>query len=772
MGRLVKEWQQRNEKYQSEDWWQAQLLSDDEDEESLAGRGCERRPLPEDLESVTSADVRAVTQGIRRTKAESVSSVSTDTSSFADMWKQRLKEIEEQAAARYRKRGQGDENEAESEVTEDDVESVMSECGSLYNFCKKNKETLTPLERWRIKRIQFGWLKKDSETEPGAGADGEGEAQDAKVPALEDVNLTAYQSWKLRQQKRLGNEDKDAIVELSRAQDAAVARRRQRREEVLERSRRTLEESQSSSSGWDTESTVSGSTIPLSAFWQLASAQSPAPDDSASMLSGHTSISRARSTRSSASAQAPPQAPPTPMVPLPNLQGQGNEAVDLLSIQNWIANVVTETLNQKQGEMLMGGGSLPPSRAGSVLSLGTRSGRPTDDDKASMLSGASYTSGLSRGAGESVLSAGGTSNYSGYGSRKAKITKTSVPLYSLFQDQVDLRKLDSMDKEMKSEMRGKMASYELQKIATDNKRSTLFKKKKTKEDSDEEAGDDAEGMQKAASKYSPDPDRIPTRDLSHDPARILSRNPISDPAHYLAHNSSHNPARDSSCDPTRDRLDRSLVGSTGKFGVSTAEKDKVRSIDKWLSDIRAPSQYTSPGRAVPGGEVTEPEYEFCSRGRVSDGSFQSEEDYASSTVAEEDFSSCSFSGYEDEPSSELPYRSKGFPPSTDTLSNTLEESQSYRAQRRCASEEKEGGEEARGSTAKRTFSHDQDPQAQPRRGGRGEEEEDEEVSAFISRCRQRSKMLVEEEELDEDDVVGAWRRQQAAKRRVQKESDS
>ena len=793
--RMVKEWQQRNEKYQNEDWWQAQLMC--EDEESLPGG--KRRSLPEDLESVTSADVRAVTDGIRRNYAESVSSVTTDTSSCADIWKQRLKEIEEQAAARYKGRGQEDD-ESESgggAGGEDDTESLISESGSLYNFCKKNKDSLTPLERWRVKRIQFGWNKKDAEAEKGAGGEGgEGEAQGAKAPALEDVNLTAYQSWKLRQQKKLGGEDKDAVVELSRAQDPAVARRRQRREEVLERSRRTLEESQSSC-GWETESTVSASTIPLSAFFQLASAQSPGPDDSASVISSRSarsSVSRARSTRSSAT--APPQAPLTPIVPLP---GQGNEAVDLLSIQNWIANVVTETLIQKQGELLMGGGSLPPSRAGSVLSLGAASaipGRPMEDDKASMLSGASYSTGLSRGAGESVLSGGGTSSYSGYGSRRAKITKTSVPLCSLFQDQVDLRKLDSMDKEMKLEMRGKMASYELQKIASDNKRSTLFKKKKKEAESDEEAEDDSEATPKGTSKYptrvsDPDPTRVSTRDLTYGTTRALNRISTRDSTNTPTRFSACNPtpevtristrdlgpdsARDltpriSSRDPAVDRWDRPSAGSAGRFSSSAAERDKVSSIDKWLSDISAPPRYPQPDRAVPGEETSESEYDFSSRRRASESSFQSEEEYASSTAADEDVSSCSFRGNDGDPTSEVPYHSRKFPSARDPLSNGLKESQSYREPRRYTSEEEEEEEAERGYAVRRTFPRYQDGQSEPRRGGR--EEEEEEVSSFINRCRQRSKMQVEEE-LDEDDVIGAWRRQQEAKRRAAyKDSDS
>ncbi|KAG5851599.1 hypothetical protein ANANG_G00053360 [Anguilla anguilla] len=374
VGRLVKEWQQRNERYQDEGWWQAQLLSDDEDEESVAG-GRRRRPLPEDLESVTSADVRAVTEGIRRTHAESVSSVATDTSSYADMWKQRLKEIEEQAAARYKGRSQDDDSESGAGSGDEEVESVLSEPGSLYNFCKKNKDTLTPLERWRVKRIQFGWNKKDAEAEQGRGGR---RGRGGRGPGGQGA--------------RAGGREPDSLSELEDAAAEEAGRGGQRRHRGAEPGAGLgagQEEAAAGGGAGALAAHAGGEPVLLRlgdgehaerehhpALRLLAAGlrPQPRPDDSASVLSGRSSASRARSARSSAT--APPQAPPTPMVPLPNLQGQGNEAVDLLSIQNWIANVVTETLMQKQGEMLMGGGSLPPSRAGSVLSLGHTPGGP------------------------------------------------------------------------------------------------------------------------------------------------------------------------------------------------------------------------------------------------------------------------------------------------------------------------------------------------------------------------------------------------------------
>uniref|UniRef100_H3CY25 Dual specificity phosphatase 27 n=1 Tax=Tetraodon nigroviridis TaxID=99883 RepID=H3CY25_TETNG len=488
---MINDWQRRNERYQSEDWWEAQLNSDDEED----GLGLE------EVESITSEDVRAVKDRVRRrTKRAPSDAVSTSScTSYSDLWKQRLREIEEEAAARYcRKEEEETSESANTDAVEDrvkkideEVESILSDTTSMYNFCQKNKDKMTPLERWRVKRIQFGWNKKDREdgdkSSVGDGENGEGET---RKPSLQEVNLTAYQSWKLRQQKRLGEENKDEILELSRGEDSKTAKRRQRREELLERSRKTLEESQSVC-GWDGESCLSGGTVPLSAFW--AGAGVTANDDSASVLS----VSQPHGSRSLVSGSGVhPEAAVPPLVPVPCVPGPGGEPmVNLSSIQNWIANVVSETIRQKQSEMSLP----PPSRAGSELSCGGAasliSGYGRDDDKASLLSGASYPSAPSQGGGRalSVLSGSGSSSVSGLsgkgsaysshlGARKNKITTTSVPLFSLFQDEVDMGKLDAMDKEIKSEMRGKMAVYERKKILEENKRSTLYKKKKHEED--------------------------------------------------------------------------------------------------------------------------------------------------------------------------------------------------------------------------------------------------------------------------------------------------
>ncbi|TKS66494.1 Inactive dual specificity phosphatase 27 [Collichthys lucidus] len=523
---MIREWQRRNEKYQNDDWWEKQLNSDDEDGESLAeGRPRKTKEgVDADVESITSEDVQAVKERVkRRTRRPPSDTMSTSScTSYSDLWKQRLREIEEQAAARYRKKE--DDEGSESTATDggeggkkkidEEMESLLSDTSSMYNFCHKNKEKMSPLERWRVKRIQFGWNKKDREdgekSSIGDGENGDGEGQ-TKTPSIQDVNLTAYQSWKLRQQRRYGEENTDEILEMSRGEDSAAVKRRQKREEILERSRKTLEESQSMC-GWENESCVSGGTIPLSAFWAGAGVTGPpsvANDDNMSMLSGRSSVissvSQARSTRSAKSTvPVNPMTPVPPILPVPTVQGPGGEPmVNLASIQNWIANVVTETIKQKQTEMSLP----PPSRAGSDLSFSGAtsmiSGRSMDDDKASLLSGASYSSGLSQGRGRaaSVLSGGGQSGVTGItgrgsalgsslgttlGSKKNKITTTSVPLFSLFQDQVNMGKLDAMDKEIKTEMRGKIATYEKKKILEDNKRSTLYKKKKPKEDEEEE----------------------------------------------------------------------------------------------------------------------------------------------------------------------------------------------------------------------------------------------------------------------------------------------
>ncbi|MGH0120235.1 UNVERIFIED_CONTAM: hypothetical protein FKN15_056560 [Acipenser sinensis] len=528
---MIREWQSRNERYQSEDWWQSQLMSEGK-AFSTSDRG--------DLESVNSLDIRTLKErltasGIGRVCSDSIS---TEDSS-ADLWTQRLREIEDQAAARYGRDGQKgkDSTEKVRKVKDIDEESLFSQTSSLYNFCKKNKDKLTPLERWKIKRIEFGWNKKDAESAGSKKTDGSGEqAEGEENTPVGEVNLSAYQNWKLKHQKKLGTENKDEIVELGKGEDTASVKRKQRREEILERSRKTLEESQSMC-GWETESSLSGS-IPLSALWPNMPAKS-VNDDTASMLSmqsNRSSISR--------STQGLPQAH---MIPLPDIQVGSDDRISLASIQDWIANVVTETIVQKQNELLMQS-SVPPSHSPSVMSMGSRTGavgKNIDDDKTSLLSmqsGASYASSLLRQKDmrntdtQSVMSCGSLSE--GFGS-KQKITRTSKPLYSLFADDIDLKKLDTKEKEMKSEMRGKMFEYKKEKIAADNKRSTLFKKKKAKD-------------------YSEDED-----DLTGTSGRNSHKN--------------------------LDKIDTTSSISGRYSSLGTDGSDRENSIDKWLSDVKATS---------------------------------------------------------------------------------------------------------------------------------------------------------------------------------------
>ncbi|KAM4711216.1 serine/threonine/tyrosine-interacting-like protein 2 [Anableps anableps] len=729
---MIREWQRRNEKYQSDEWWEAQLNSEEDRDSVTGGRPKKTKQEDDDAESVTSEDIRAVKERLKhRNKRASLDAMSTSScTSYSDLWKQRLKEIEEQAAARYRKKE--DDEGSESTATEGgnknidvEIDSILSDTSSMYNFCQKNKEKMTPLERWRIKRIQFGWNKKDREDgEKSSVADGE---EEPKTPSFQDVNLTAYQAWKLRQQKRLGEENTDEILELSRAEDSATIKRRQRREEILERSKKTLEESQSMC-GWEAESCVSGGTIPLSAFWAgagVTGSPSVTNDDNISMLSGRSSVissvSQPRSTRSTQSAvQAMP-----PILPVPTVQGPAGEPmVNLASIQNWIANVVTETIKQKQSEMSLP----PPSRAGSELSFGGApsmlAGRVVEDDKASLLSGASYSSALSkdRGRAASVLSGGGSSNISALsgrrstlgsdlgstlGSKKNKITTTSVPLFSLFQDQVNLGKLDAIEKEIKSEMRDKMETYEKKKILEDNKRSTLYKKKKPKEDEDEEQEQDRkrkeeEFLEETKKKEKP----------------------------------------------------KRSYGLSGCLNLNTAlEKDRDTSIDNWLKSVRPPPKKLSSGaEADPSQDpyddldASASEFDFSSHR----GSFAVEED------DEETFGVTS--RYQSRFREDLPSKN------ADYSCNGFTQSHSYSQAGRSYEESDEGTESF---LTKRRFAHDsryENSEAEGSRRRREEASDDEEddIETFIAQTRQRIRARAAAE-AEDDEVLSAWRAQQEAK---------
>ncbi|XP_056353091.1 serine/threonine/tyrosine-interacting-like protein 2 isoform X2 [Oenanthe melanoleuca] len=494
----IHDWQRRNEKYQMAG------TAREEDGECSMGGG----PYPSgefsDVESVSSFEIRTLKKQLeasfsrtRRSRTGSVSSEST-----WDMWNQRLLEIEKEAAQRYHSRNKtcGERQSPETGRKERDVdeESVFSDssCSSFYNFCQKNKDKLTPLERWKVKRIQFGFHKKDLEpsSAPSPAEDGnQARQEETEGKSLSDIDLTAYQAWKMKRQKKVGSESsKEEFVEFAKTEDSASAKKKQRRVELLERSKKILEESQSMCS-WETESTMSGS-IPLSAFWPSASSASGA-DDAASALSMQTNHSSLSQSRSCTGAMQMPN------IPLPNLPVGPGDTISMASIQNWIANVVSETIAQKQNEILM---LSRPSSAMACLSGDT--GRRADDDKVSLLSAQSGSSlaasqlhqqELRRAESQSVLSCNTSASTRTEGtSSNMKTTQTSKPLYSLFADDVDLKKLRRKEKEMQMEMREKMSDYQVEKVIRDNKRSTLFKKKVTKAE-ENETEDDRESTTKS-----------------------------------------------------------------------------------------------------------------------------------------------------------------------------------------------------------------------------------------------------------------------------------
>ncbi|NXQ83206.1 DUS27 phosphatase, partial [Nyctibius grandis] len=480
----IHDWQRRNEKYQMEG----------SPREEDGGSSMGGRPYPSgefsDVESVSSFEIRTLKQQLeassfsrmRRSRTGSMSSEST-----WDMWNQRLVEIEKEAAQRYRSKNKngGERQSPETGRKERDVdeESVFSDSSSFYNFCQKNKDKLTPLERWKVKRIQFGFHKKDLESSSAAspaedGSQAGGEGTEGK--SLSDINLSAYQAWKMKRQKKLGTESKEEFVEFAKSEDSASAKKKQRRVELLERSKKILEESQSMCS-WETDSTMSGS-IPLSAFWPSAPSASGA-EDAASAMSMQTNHSSLSQTRSSTGAMQPQM----PSIPPPNLPVGPADTISMASIQNWIANVVSETIAQKQNEIMML--SRPSSAMASSIMSGDL-GRRVDDDKVSLLSAQSGSSlatsqlrqqDMHRAESQSVLSCSTSVSARTEGtSSHLKTTQTSKPLYSLFADDVDLKKLRRKEKEMQMEMREKMSDYQIEKVISDNKRSTLFKKKMTK----------------------------------------------------------------------------------------------------------------------------------------------------------------------------------------------------------------------------------------------------------------------------------------------------
>ncbi|XP_061688160.1 serine/threonine/tyrosine-interacting-like protein 2 [Syngnathoides biaculeatus] len=704
LDKMIHEWQRRNEQYQSDEWWEAQLNSDEED-------GASNKWADADVESVTSEDVRALKERLKRrnTRPPMDAASTSSCTSYADLWKQRLREIEEEASARYRKKdnGEGDESDETQEQErknkiDDEMESILSDTTSMYNFCQKNKEKMTPLERWRVKRIHFGWNKKDREDgeKSSAGDDEKSNGVEATTPSFEDVNLTAYQAWKRRQQRRLGEENMEEILELSRGEDSTAIKRRQKREEILERSKKTLEESQSMC-GWENDSCVSGATIPLSAFWAGAGITGPPTvinDDNTSMISGQSSVrssaSQACGTRSTHS-----NLQPAPISSVPTVQGaSGEPMVNLASIQNWIANVVTETIKQKQSEMSLP----PPSLAGSELSFGAPtsviSGRGGDDDKTSVLSRQAYSSSTSqaRDRTSSVLSGSGYSGVSAQGSvlegKKNKITTTSVPLFSLFQDQVNLGKLDAIDKEIKSEMRGKMATYEKKKIMEDNKRSTLYKKKKPKEDEDE-----AEEKRK---------------DEFFEETKKKKQKPVK------------------------------TFGLSGCLNLNPAlESDKNTSVDEWLKSVRPPPRKSaSSAEEDPYDDIdgSASQFDFCSR-RASCASEDYDKTYGGTSAY---------------------LTQRHMNPSADEVEYSSIDNDHSQGRRSYGKDD-----ERNDHSSRRNFTnHSQYKCNNTVRGGQETDGDDEEedVATFIAQTRQRIRARAAAEGPD-DEVLAAWRAQQEAK---------
>lgn len=492
--RIIQEWQSRNERYQAKGHKQWNREEDEEEENSYTGRR-RRHTLSESSasESVSSHDIRVLKQQLKRTsqsRHERHRSDSESTESTWDMWNERLVEIEKEAARKYRSKSKREELDADSEagsrVREDDEESVLSEASSFYNFCSRNKDKLTALERWKVKRIQFGFHKKDSEAVDGGSEDGTEEATGEKN--LSDVNLTAYQAWKLKHQKKVGNENKEEVVEMSKGEDTALAKKRQRRLELLERSRQTLEESRSMGS-WEGDSSTASRSIPLSAFWSAAPSVS-ADGDTVSVLSAQSQHSHLSQPASN-----------MPTTPLPNLPVGPGDTISIASIQNWIANVVNETLAQKQNEMLM------LSRAPSAASMrAAPAASCLGDDQLSVLSTSlggclpPQSQGRPSSDVQSVLSSTSSLTSRAEGSEN-KVRGTSKPIYSLFADNVNLKELGRKEKEMQMELQEKMSEYKMEKLASDNKRSSLFKKKKAKDDEDISVGDRDEDTDSAIGSF-------------------------------------------------------------------------------------------------------------------------------------------------------------------------------------------------------------------------------------------------------------------------------
>ncbi|NXD87213.1 DUS27 phosphatase, partial [Halcyon senegalensis] len=738
----IHDWQRRNEKYQMEGPHR------EEDGDSNMGG----RPYPSgvfsDVESVSSFEIRTLKQQLeassfsrmRRSRTGSTSSEST-----WDMWNQRLLEIEKEAAQRYHSKNKNyrERQSPETGRKERDVdeESVLSDSSSFYNFCQKNKDKLTPLERWKVKRIQFGFHKKDLEpssssvpspAEDGSQAGGEG----TEGKSLSDVNLTAYQAWKMKRQKKVGSESKEEFVEFAKSEDSASAKKKQRRVELLERSKKILEESQSMCS-WETGSTMSGS-IPLSAFWPSVLSASGA-EDAASALSMQTNHSSLSQTRSSTGAMQPQM----PSTPLPNLPVGPGDTISMASIQNWIANVVSETIAQKQNEIMML--SRPSSAMASSVMSGDL-GRRVDDDKVSLLSAQSGPSlaasqlrqqDMHRAESQSVLSCNTsvTTRTEGTNSNM-KTTQTSKPLYSLFADDIDLKKLRRKEKEMQMEMREKMSDYQIEKVISDNKRSTLFKKKMTKGEEDELEDDRASTMNSQRRPLQADLDRTDTVfDLSCQPANTGAPKSETDINKWLSglkaereppsYYDQSEKAREKCC---RSSKVREMDTETCSYRFSRSQREELDSCSSYESEgdsLRTTSRFSSAS-----AKEDKKTYKFT-RSRVSETSSRekSPELHVFSRTPEPSFDSES-----PEPSTQSRVRSHHVEACEEEARSDMSEFGAKRKFTQSFSKSDEDG----------------------KKEAKVEQREERFASRQFSQYRRRMRKE-EEEEIDDDAIIAAWR---------------
>ncbi|CAM9643132.1 unnamed protein product [Bubo scandiacus] len=737
----IHDWQCRNEKYQMDG-----PPREEDGESSMGGR-----PYPtgefSDVESVSSFEIRTLKQQVeassfsrmRRSRTGSMSSEST-----WDMWNQRLLEVEKEAAQRYHSRNKncGERQSPETGRKERDVdeESVFSDSSSFYNFCQKNKDKLTPLERWKVKRIQFGFHKKDlepsSSSAPSPAEDGnQADGEETEGKSLSDINLTAYQAWKTKRQKKVGSESKEEFVEFAKSEDFASAKKKQRRVELLERSKKILEESQSMCS-WETDSMMSGS-IPLSAFWPSAPSASGA-EDAASALSMQTNHSSLSQTRSSTGAMQP-------SIPVPNLPVGPGDTISMASIQNWIANVVSETIAQKQNEIMML--SRPSSAVASSIMSGDL-GRRVDDDKVSLLSAQSGSSlatshlrqqNMHRAESQSVLSCNTSVSARTDGtSSNMKTTQTSKPLYSLFADEVDLKKLRRKEKEMQMEMREKMTDYQIEKVIRDNKRSTLFKKKMTKGDENEIEDDRESSTNSHRRPLQADLDRTDTVfDLSSQPANTGAPKSEmeTDITKWLSGLKAERepPSYYDQSEKAREKYSRSskvreMDSETSSYRFSRSQREELDSCSSYEStgdSLRTMSRFSSAS-----AKEDKKMYKFT-RSRVSETSSRekSPELHAFSRTPEPSFESES-----PEPSTQSRVRCHHVEACEEEARSDMSEFGAKRKFTQSFSKSEEGGQKE----------------------AKVEQSEERFASRQFSQYR-RSTRKEEEEEMDDDAIIAAWR---------------